>query len=503
MGKCGNSDEQIFWRFYYEDEKESQRTWKKCLTHCDKKIDHILYTRPHPKNDGSYLYKSLVLYKGIQIETLAEFLQRQFNSDAKIKSVKEMKVLERGKDGNVTKFYLLMSYGWGMTDREAIYKVQFRQLYDGKYFYVYNTCQDDAYPITDRAIRVDQFIATLFWQVEEGTRAIEFTHLDMGGSIPFRFVNFAIILKSHEYGNEMMQAIELMQKLKIDHKDTKNDSEVYGFKDGPRHNEDVLFDQGIKNCHNSNISVKAPQEQQPKSIKPVAKKTDKSFKNASSPQQVDPNDKGRQKRLNLKCKRRRSLLKKSIELTKNFDMNMLVIMQDKDNGKFFQYASGDKDSGYFNLEKVQQEYQCLQTQGVKVKVFNDEDYPNLIATQKNDDEDSGAQDASNSKARKKNRHSGQNKEVVEFQRPADVKQTGGKAVAQEHNLEVQEVDNVQFETVQHDDDFDEEEENDHDAAISDNRDPINDQENQNYQTQLYFPSEELFNDVFLEASHHP
>lgn len=140
---------------------------------------------------------------------------------------------------------------------------------------------------------------------------------------------------------------------------------------------------------------------------------------------------GRQKLQNLRCKRRRSLLKKSIELTKNFGTNMLVIMQDKDNGKFFQYASGDKESGLFTLDKVQQELRSLDANGGTIKVYGDEDYRNLIA-QKTDD-DQQELETQNTLKQKKKREAGQQKNVKEVTGVVDTaapseKNSGGQVL---------------------------------------------------------------------------
>lgn len=50
----------------------------------------------------------------------------------------------------------------------------------------------------------------------------------------------------------------------------------------------------------------------------------------------------KKKRLNLKQKRRRNLLRKAIELTQMLDMDIVMVMKDRDTDRIAQYTSGDK-----------------------------------------------------------------------------------------------------------------------------------------------------------------
>ena len=62
----------------------------------------------------------------------------------------------------------------------------------------------------------------------------------------------------------------------------------------------------------------------------------------------------KEKRLNLKGKRKRNLIKKAIELSQMLDMDMCIIFKDIDTGKITQYSSGKKHGsrGLFTLEKA-------------------------------------------------------------------------------------------------------------------------------------------------------
>ena len=65
----------------------------------------------------------------------------------------------------------------------------------------------------------------------------------------------------------------------------------------------------------------------------------------------------KEKRLNLKGKRKRNLIKKAIELSQMLDMEMCMVFRDIDTGKISLYSSGSKvasSSGrsLFSLEKA-------------------------------------------------------------------------------------------------------------------------------------------------------
>ena len=50
----------------------------------------------------------------------------------------------------------------------------------------------------------------------------------------------------------------------------------------------------------------------------------------------------RLKRQNIKQKRRRNLMKKAIELVKMLDMEINMVLKDRDTDKVWHYVSGDK-----------------------------------------------------------------------------------------------------------------------------------------------------------------
>ena len=59
---------------------------------------------------------------------------------------------------------------------------------------------------------------------------------------------------------------------------------------------------------------------------------------------------GKGKRSNMKGKRRRNFLKKAIELEKMFDLDICIVIKDRETDKFFQYMGGSEEQGLFDIE---------------------------------------------------------------------------------------------------------------------------------------------------------
>ena len=63
-------------------------------------------------------------------------------------------------------------------------------------------------------------------------------------------------------------------------------------------------------------------------------------------------DKG--KRINLKSKRKKTLLKKIIEFSQLCGMNIFMVIHDTEIGRVIQYTSGTREKGLFDLKKAQE-----------------------------------------------------------------------------------------------------------------------------------------------------
>lgn len=85
----------------------------------------------------------------------------------------------------------------------------------------------------------------------------------------------------------------------------------------------------------------------------------------------------RERRTNLKSKRRRNLFKKAIELSQMCEMQILILVHDTDLDKIFQYNSGQPEGKLFSVDEAISEYRRLAEISGKVKSFTDNDYKEL------------------------------------------------------------------------------------------------------------------------------
>ena len=53
------------------------------------------------------------------------------------------------------------------------------------------------------------------------------------------------------------------------------------------------------------------------------------------------------KRINLKCKRKKTLMKKIIEFSKMIGMQIYMVIHDQDQDKVLEFTSGTRQTGYF------------------------------------------------------------------------------------------------------------------------------------------------------------
>lgn len=60
----------------------------------------------------------------------------------------------------------------------------------------------------------------------------------------------------------------------------------------------------------------------------------------------------RVQRINLKSKRKRTVIKKVIEFSQLFDLDILMIIHDKEMHKVFEYNSGSQKSGFFSFDNA-------------------------------------------------------------------------------------------------------------------------------------------------------
>ena len=95
----------------------------------------------------------------------------------------------------------------------------------------------------------------------------------------------------------------------------------------------------------------------------------------------------RLKRINLKSKRMRNLIKKAIELSQMCDLDISMVVRDREMDKFTLYNSGTQTKGFFTHEEAYLGIQQFSELQKSVKMYTDDHYKILSKIGKNDDED--------------------------------------------------------------------------------------------------------------------
>ena len=83
----------------------------------------------------------------------------------------------------------------------------------------------------------------------------------------------------------------------------------------------------------------------------------------------------RLKRINLKSKRKRTLLKKIIEMSQMCKLDMFLVIHDQEMNKVIEYNSGSQHLGtLFNLEKASEMVHLARDKKLIHKLLNDDIY---------------------------------------------------------------------------------------------------------------------------------
>ena len=77
----------------------------------------------------------------------------------------------------------------------------------------------------------------------------------------------------------------------------------------------------------------------------------------------------------------KNYIKKGIELAAMLDMDVYLVLNDKDSGKVSEYTSGNDTKGHFTLETTTKLLSDFKQQGKTIKAFDDQDYHKLKLTQ--------------------------------------------------------------------------------------------------------------------------
>ena len=88
----------------------------------------------------------------------------------------------------------------------------------------------------------------------------------------------------------------------------------------------------------------------------------------------------KKRRVNLKNKRMKNYIKKGIELAAMLDMDVYLVLNDKDSGKVSEYTSGDSNRGHFTLDRAIKLLEDFKKEGGAVRAFDDCDYNKLKLT---------------------------------------------------------------------------------------------------------------------------
>ena len=77
----------------------------------------------------------------------------------------------------------------------------------------------------------------------------------------------------------------------------------------------------------------------------------------------------------------KNYVKKGIELAAMLDMDIYLVLNDKDSGKVSEYTSGNNFKGHFTLDRTTQFLKDYRENGGITKLFDDNDYNKLKLTQ--------------------------------------------------------------------------------------------------------------------------
>ena len=99
-----------------------------------------------------------------------------------------------------------------------------------------------------------------------------------------------------------------------------------------------------------------------------------------SPSQPKCNERinNRLKRINLKSKRLRNMFKKGIELSQMCDLDIAIVIRDREMNKVTQYTSGGSaDKDLFTIDEAVKAFKREEYLGKVVKTYTDGDYNEL------------------------------------------------------------------------------------------------------------------------------
>ena len=84
------------------------------------------------------------------------------------------------------------------------------------------------------------------------------------------------------------------------------------------------------------------------------------------------------RRINLKSKRKKTLIKKAIEISQMCQIDVLLVINDAEMSKMIEYNSGSKETGYFSLDRAQSCFDEVKQKSKKYQFITDDIYDRYV-----------------------------------------------------------------------------------------------------------------------------
>lgn len=172
-----------------EDVNDPNSGWTKKIDKTDnvEKDGYSVVSWGRKGQDGNMMFKSEMFLLGVSQAAFDKFFtDPDFGKDDP--TIKEMKVLARDERGIPTMFYSTNKLTM-MSLREILVQNNQFKTDDGCTLNIMQSVEHPDFPITDKAIRMYIFKASLARNVDGGVHLTEYTTMNMGGWFPMRLFN--------------------------------------------------------------------------------------------------------------------------------------------------------------------------------------------------------------------------------------------------------------------------------------------------------------------------
>lgn len=122
-----------------------------------------------------------------------------------------MKVLERTADGFPSLFFSVNKMTM-MSARESLLRFEKIPQPDGRVLYITSSVEHPDYPVTDKAIRIYVFKASMCQEVQDGLIYTEFATFNLGGWFPQRLLNMMMSTMATAGIEKMLEALRNIPK---------------------------------------------------------------------------------------------------------------------------------------------------------------------------------------------------------------------------------------------------------------------------------------------------